>query len=60
MEELLKKGYIHLSVSPWEALVLYVKKKVGTLRLCIDFRKLDKATMKKKYPFPRIDISSIN
>jgi hypothetical protein len=38
LEELLKKGYIHPSVSPWEAPVLFVKKKYGTLRLCIDFR----------------------
>ena len=38
LEELLKKGYIHPSVSPWGALVLFVKKKYGTLRLCIDFR----------------------
>jgi hypothetical protein len=38
LEELLKKGYIHPSVSPWGALVVFVKKKYGTLRLCIDFR----------------------
>jgi len=37
-EELLKKGYIHPSVSPWGAPVLFVKKKDGTLRVCIDFR----------------------
>ena len=37
LEELLKKGYIHPSVSPWGALVLFMKKKDGTLRLCIDF-----------------------
>jgi hypothetical protein len=38
LEELLKKGYIRPSVSPWGALVLFMKKKDGTLRLCIDFR----------------------
>jgi hypothetical protein len=42
-------------VSPWDAQVLFVKKKDGTLRLCIDFRKMNKVTIKKKYPFPRID-----
>jgi hypothetical protein len=55
LEELLKKGYIRPSVSPWGALVLFVKKKDGTLRLCIDFRKLNKVTVKNKYPLPRID-----
>jgi hypothetical protein len=38
LEEIMKKGYIHASVSPWGAPVLFVKKKDGTLRLCIDFR----------------------
>jgi hypothetical protein len=55
LEELMKKGYIHPSVSPWDALVLFVKKKDGTLRLCIDFRQLNKVTMKNRYPLPRID-----
>jgi hypothetical protein len=55
IEEIMKKGYIHPSVSPWGVLVLFVKKKDGTLRLCIDFRKLNKVTMKNKYPFPRIN-----
>jgi hypothetical protein len=55
IEELLKKGYIHPSVSPWRAPVLFVKKKDGTLRLCIDFRQLNKVTVKNKYPLPRID-----
>jgi hypothetical protein len=55
LEELLKKGYIRPSVSPWGAPVLFVKKKYGTLRLCIDFRQLNKVTVKNKYPLPRID-----
>jgi hypothetical protein len=55
LEELLKKGYIRPSVSPWGAPVLFVKKKDGTLRLCIDFWQLNKVTVKNKYPLPRID-----
>jgi hypothetical protein len=55
IEELLKKGYIHPSVSPWGAPVLFMKKKDGTLRLCIDFRQLNKVTVKNKYPLLRID-----
>jgi hypothetical protein len=55
LEEFLKKGYIRPSVSPWGAPVLFVKKKDGTLRLCIDFRQLNKYTIKNKYPLPRID-----
>jgi hypothetical protein len=55
LEELLKKGYILPSVSPWGAPVLFVKKKYGMLRLCVDFRQLNKVTVKNKYPLPRID-----
>jgi hypothetical protein len=55
LEEILKKGYIHPSVSPWGALVLFMKKKYGTLRICIDFRQLNKVTVKNKYPLPMID-----
>jgi hypothetical protein len=55
LEELLNKGYIHPSVSPWGAPVLFFKKKDGTLRLCIDFRQLNKYTIKNKHPLPRID-----
>jgi hypothetical protein len=54
LEEILKKGYIHPSVSPWGAPILFVKKKDGTLRLYIEFRKLNKVTIKKKCPLPRI------
>jgi hypothetical protein len=55
LEELLKKGYIRPSVSPSGGPVLFVKKKYGTLRLCINFRQLNKVTIKNKYPLPRID-----
>jgi hypothetical protein len=51
----LKKGYVFPSVSPWGAPFLFVKKKEGTLRLCIDFRELNKVAIKNKYPLPRID-----
>eukprot|EP00253_Pinus_taeda_P010525 PITA_10525 len=55
LQELLDKNYIHPSVSPWGAPVLFVKKKDGTLRMCIDYRQLNKLTIKNKYPLPRID-----
>ncbi|XP_075486275.1 uncharacterized protein LOC142525874 [Primulina tabacum] len=53
-EELLDKGFIRPSSSPWGAPVLFVKKKDGSLRLCIDYRELNKVTVKNKYPLPRI------
>ena len=52
---MLDKGFIRPSVSPWGAPVLFVKKKDGSLRLCIDYRKLNQVTMKNRYPLPRID-----
>ena len=55
LQDLLEKTYIRSSVSPWRALVLFVKKKDGTLKLCIDYSQLDKFIVKNKYPFPRID-----
>ncbi len=55
LEDLLAKGFIGLSVSPWGAPVLFVRKKDGSLRLCIDYRELNKVTVKNKYPLPRID-----
>ncbi|KAI3448707.1 hypothetical protein Pfo_005372 [Paulownia fortunei] len=55
LQELLDKGFIRPSYSPWGAPVLFVKKKDGTLRLCIDYRELNKITVKNKYPLPRID-----
>ena len=55
LQELLEKGFIRPSVSPWGAPVPFDKKKDGTLRLCIDYRQLNKLTVKNKYPLPRID-----
>ncbi|KAH9290915.1 hypothetical protein KI387_035032, partial [Taxus chinensis] len=55
LQELLTKGLIRPSVSPWGVPVIFVKKKDGTLRLCIDYRMLNKATIKNRYPLPRID-----
>jgi hypothetical protein len=55
LEYLLKKGYICPSASPWGAPILFMKKKYGTLILCIDFRHLNKVTVKNKYPLPRIN-----
>jgi hypothetical protein len=55
LEELLKKGYIHPSVSPWDAPLFFVRKKYGTLRFFIDFRQLNKVIVKNKYPLLRID-----
>jgi hypothetical protein len=55
LDELLKKGYLHPSVSPWGAPFLFVKKKDGTLRLCIDFKQLNTITLKNNYHFPRIN-----
>lgn len=49
------KGFVCPSVSPWGALVLFVKKKEGAMRLCIDYRELNKLVVKNKYPLPRID-----
>ena len=55
LQELLDKGFIRPSVSPWGAAILFVKKKDGTLRMCIDYRKINKVTVKNKYPLPRIE-----
>ncbi|KAL5546618.1 hypothetical protein UlMin_006305 [Ulmus minor] len=55
LQELLDKGFIRPSHSLWGAPVLFVKKKDGTLRMCIDYRELNKMTIKNKYPLPRID-----
>ena len=55
LQELLEKGVIRPSVSMWGAPVLFVKKKDGSMRLCIYYRELNKLTIKNKYPLPRID-----
>ena len=55
LQELLSLGFIRPSVSPWGAPVLFVKKKDGSMRLCIDYRELNKVTIKNRYPLPRID-----
>ncbi|WOH01704.1 hypothetical protein DCAR_0521089 [Daucus carota subsp. sativus] len=55
LQELLDKGFIRPSVSPWGAPVLFVKKKDGSMRLCIDYRELNRITVKNRYPLPRID-----
>jgi hypothetical protein len=55
LQELLDRGFIRPSVSPWGAPVLFVKKKDGSMRMCIDYRELNKVTIKNKYPLPRID-----
>jgi hypothetical protein len=51
----LEKGYIRPSTSPWAALVLFVEKKDGRNRMCIDYRALNEVTIKNKYPLPRIE-----
>jgi hypothetical protein len=53
--ELQQKGYIRPSSSPWGAPVLFVTKKDGSMRMCIDYRSLNEVTIKNKYPLPRID-----
>ena len=55
LKDLLYKGFIRPSISPWSAPVLFVKKKDGSFRMCIDYRQLNKVTIKNKYPIPRID-----
>ena len=55
MEELMSKGFVRPSTSPWGAPVLFVKKNDGSLRLCIDYRELNKVTIQNQYPLLRID-----
>jgi hypothetical protein len=55
IDELLEKGYIRPSTSPWAALVLFLEKKDGTKRMCIDYRSLNEVTIKNKYLLPRIE-----
>ena len=55
VKEYLAKGWIRKSQSPYGAPILFVKKKDGTLRMCIDYRAINKITVKNRYPLPRID-----
>ena len=55
VQELEDSGFVRPSTSPWGAPVLFVKKKDETLRLCIDYRELNKVTIKNRYPLPQID-----
>ena len=55
LKEIIDNNYIRPSVSPWGAPAIFVKKKDGTLRLCIDYRQLNTMTIKNRYPFPHID-----
>jgi hypothetical protein len=56
LQDLLDKGFIRPSASPWGCPALFVKKKDNSLRLCVDYRPLNTVTVKNKYPLPRIDI----
>ena len=55
LEELLSKGFIRPSTSPWGAPILFVEKKDGSLRLCIDYKQLNRAIIHNQYPLPSID-----
>jgi hypothetical protein len=56
LQELLNKGFIHPSASPWGCLALFVKKKDDSLRPCVEYRPLNAVTIKNKYPLPCIDV----
>jgi hypothetical protein len=56
LQELLDKGYIRPSSSPWGCLALFVKKKDGSLRMCVDYQPLNAVTIKNKYPLPQTDV----
>ncbi len=55
LDEQLRKGFIRPSASPWGSPVLFVSKKDGTIRLCVDYRSLNEVTIKNKYPLPKIE-----
>ena len=55
LDELISKGYIRPSDSPWGSPILFVKKKDGSMRMCIDYQNLNAVTIKNKYPLPRIN-----
>jgi hypothetical protein len=56
LDNLLAKGFIRPSKSPWAFPVLFMKKKDGSKRLCVDYRALNQVTIKNKYPLPHIDV----
>ena len=56
LQDLLEKGLIRPSASPWSCPAIFVKKKDKSLRMCVDYRPLNAMTIKNKYPLPRIDI----
>jgi hypothetical protein len=55
LQKLLDKSFIRPSISLWGAPMLFVKKNDGSMRMCIDYRELNKVTIKNRYPLPRID-----
>ena len=55
MEEMVNKGFVRPRTSPWGAPVLFVEKNDGSMQLCIDYRELNKVTIRNQYPLPRID-----
>ncbi|KAJ0621132.1 putative nucleotidyltransferase, Ribonuclease H [Helianthus annuus] len=60
LQELLEKGFIHPSTSPWGVPVLFVKKKDGSFRICIDYLEFNKLTIKNRYPYPELTICLIS
>jgi hypothetical protein len=55
LQELLDKGFIRPSISPWGASMLFIRKKDGSMRMCIDYHELNRVTIKNQYPLQRID-----
>ena len=55
LDDMLQKGLIQPSVSPWGSPVLFVDKRDSTIRMCVDYRKLNEVTIKNKYPLPKIE-----
>ena len=55
LQELLEKGLIRPSISPWGTSILFAKKKDKSIQLCIDYKQLNRVTVKNQYPLPRID-----